>query len=239
MKIKICGLRRPEDVAYANEVMPDYVGFILTEGFRRSITKETARELKSKLDPKIKTVGVFVNEKAEYVAEYLEEGIIDLAQLHGQESEEDVVYLKAVTGKPVIKVVRLESNRATVKSSPNSNEEEKQCDEAFNQNAEEVYKRYAIEAWLDSAADYLLFDSGTGTGKTFDWSVLTEVLADYGGTLPKEFFLAGGINAENIDEAYEQVRPFAVDLSSSVETEGVKDLEKMKLAVSAARKYDE
>ena len=208
MKIKICGLRRPEDASYANEVKPDYVGFILTPGFRRSITKDTAKELKAMLDPGIKAVGVFVNEAAENVAEFLEEGIIDVAQLHGEESEEDIVYVKAVTGKPVIKVIK-------------------------------AANRYAMEAWLDSAADYLLFDSGTGTGKTFDWSVLTEVLADYGGTLPKEFFLAGGISAENIDEAFEQVHPYAVDLSSSVETDGVKDLQKMKLAVSMARKYDD
>ena len=208
MKIKICGLRRPEDASYANEVKPDYIGFILTPGFRRSITKDTAKELKAMLDPEIKAVGVFVNETAENVAEFLEEGIIDVAQLHGEESEEDIVYVKAVTGKPVIKVIK-------------------------------AANRYAMEAWLDSAADYLLFDSGTGTGKTFDWSVLTEVLADYGGTLPKEFFLAGGISAENIDEAFEQVHPYAVDLSSSVETDGVKDLQKMKLAVSMARKYDD
>lgn len=224
MKIKICGLRRPEDIAYANEVKPDYAGFILTSGFRRSITKETARELKAKLDPDIQAVGVFVNEPVEHIAEFLEEGIIDVAQLHGQESEEDIVYLKAVTGKPVIKVVRAGERIAR---------------EALDPETEKTLQRYAVEAWLDSAADYLLFDSGTGTGKTFDWSVLAEVLADHGGTLPKEFFLAGGISAENIGEAYETVHPNAVDLSSSVETDGVKDLEKMKLAVLAARKYHE
>ena len=264
MKIKICGLRRPEDIAYANEVKPDYVGFILTAGFRRSITKETARELKSKLAPGITAVGVFVNEPVEHIVEFLEEGIIDAAQLHGDESEEDIVYVKAATGKPVIKVVRFakQEDEKTVKSSdaqagdpevaktvkssdtqvgdPEVAKTVKSSDvQAGNQENAKLINRYAVEAWLDSAADYLLFDSGTGTGKTFDWSVLAEVLADYGGTLPKEFFLAGGISAENIGEAYEQVRPYAVDLSSSVEMEGVKNLEKMKLAVSAARKYDE
>lgn len=246
MKIKICGLRRPEDVAYANEVKPDYVGFILTAGFRRSITKETARELKSKLAPGITAVGVFVNEPVEHVVEFLDEGIIDVAQLHGDESEEDVVYVKAATGKPVIKVVRFvkQEDEKTVKSSDTQvgdaevTKTVKSSDvQAGKQEAAKLMNRYAVEAWLDSAADYLLFDSGTGTGKTFDWSVLAEVLANYGGTLPKEFILAGGISTENIGEAYEQVQPYAVDLSSSVETEGVKDFEKMKLAVSAVRKY--
>ena len=246
MKIKICGLRRPEDISYANEVQPDYVGFILTDGFRRSITMEMARELRSLLDPHIKAVGVFVNEPVDRIVEFLEEGIIDMAQLHGQESEEDIVYIKAATGKPVIKVVRFvkpddmqtEERKAmqTEKRTAMQTEEQRNA-LAEEQNRAKMMNRYSVEAWLDSAADYLLFDSGTGTGKTFDWSVLTEVLADYGGTLPKEFFLAGGISAENIDEAYESLSPYAVDLSSSVETDGVKDLEKMKLAVSIARNY--
>ena len=224
MKIKICGLRRPEDVAYANEVRPDYVGFILTPGFRRSITKETAIELKSALAHGIEAVGVFVNEPAERVVEFLEEGIIDVAQLHGDESEEDIVFIKAATGKPVVKVVKAGGRDGVEELTP---------------EASKALKRYAMEAWLDSAADYLLFDSGTGTGKTFDWSILTEVLADYGGKLPKEFFLAGGIGADNVGEAYEQIHPYAIDLSSSVETDGVKDLDKMKLAVSMVRKYDD
>ena len=199
---------------------------------------DTAREFKNRLDPNIKAIGVFVNEPADRIVEFLEEGIIDMAQLHGQESEEDIVYIKAATGKPVIKVVRF------VKPDDMQTEEQKamQAEEQRNvlaeeQNSAKMMNRYSVEAWLDSAADYLLFDSGTGTGKTFDWSVLTEVLADYGGTLPKEFFLAGGISAENIDEAYESLSPYAVDLSSSVETDGVKDLDKMKLAVSIARNY--
>ena len=204
MKIKICGLRREEDIAYANEVRPDFVGFILSGGFRRSISDDTARLLRSKLDPGIAAVGVFVNDSPERIASLLEEGVIDMAQLHGDEDEETIVYLKARTGKPVIKAVK-------------------------------ATNRFVVEAWLDSAADQLLLDSGTGTGKTFDWNVLDELLREYGGEISKEYFLAGGINAENLKEAYERWRPYAVDLSSSVETDGVKDLEKMREAVSAVR----
>ena len=204
MRIKICGLRGPEDIAYANEVRPDFVGFILSPGFRRSITKEAAAELRKALHPDIAAVGVFVNEPAERIVEFLEEGIIDMAQLPGQESEEDIVYIKAVTGKPVIKALKVEN-------------------------------RYVVDAWLDSATDYLLFDSGTGTGQTFDWTILSEVLREMGGSLPKEFFLAGGLGAENLASAFQTIHPFAVDLSSSVETEGVKDLEKMREAVRCAR----
>lgn len=196
MKIKICGMRRPEDIAYANQVHPDYVGFILAKGFRRTVSTERVREMKALLDPSIQAVGVFVDDPVEEIAALLEEGVIDMAQLHGQESEEDIVYLKAVTGKPVIKVVKAEN-------------------------------RYVVEAWLDTAADYLLFDSGTGSGKTFDWSILQEIQRD--------FFLAGGLSPENVEEAALQVWPYAVDMSSGTETDGVKDLEKMRCAVEIVR----
>ncbi|MGN1145907.1 MAG: phosphoribosylanthranilate isomerase [Acetatifactor sp.] len=196
MKIKICGLRREEDVDYANQVMPDYVGFILAEGFRRQISREQARSLKQRLSDKIQAVGVFVNNPIEEVISYLEEGIIDMAQLHGEETEEDIQYIQAVAAKPVIKAVKAQN-------------------------------QYIVEAWLDSSADYLLFDSGTGTGKSFDWSLLADV--------NREYFLAGGLNPGNIEEAMKQLSPYSIDISSGVETEGVKDLEKMQAAVNVVR----
>jgi len=196
LKIKICGLRREEDVDYANQVMPDYVGFILAEGFRRQISREQARSLKQRLSDKIQAVGVFVNNPIEEGISYLEEGIIDMAQLHGEETEEDIQYIQAVTAKPVIKAVKAQN-------------------------------QYIVEAWLDSSADYLLFDSGTGTGKSFDWSLLADV--------NREYFLAGGLNPGNIEEAMKQLSPYSIDISSGVETEGVKDLEKMQAAVNVVR----
>lgn len=197
MKIKICGMRRPEDIEYANQTLPDYVGFILAKGFRRSITADQARKLKALLDPKIKAVGVFVDDPPDEIIALLEEGVIDMAQLHGQESEEDIVYIKAASGKTVIKTVKAEN-------------------------------RYMVEAWLDTAADYLLFDSGAGTGKTFDWGMLEDV--------DRDFFLAGGLKPDNIGEAAGMAHPYAVDLSSGAETDGVKDLEKMRRAVETVRK---
>ncbi len=125
----------------------------------------------------------------EEVAGLLADGIIDLAQLHGEESEEDIRYLQEVTGRPVIKAVRVRS-------------------------------RYDVEAWLDSAADYLLFDSGTGSGRTFDWNLLEGVTRPY--------FLAGGLGLDNLEQVLARVGPYGVDLSSSLETEGHKDPEKIR-----------
>ena len=185
-KIKICGLRRKQDIDYVNELKPDFIGFILTAGFRRSITRETAKMLKARLSKEITAVGVFVNESAETVNSLVADGTIDVAQLHGDESPELCKRINA----PVIKFLK--------------------CDD----DVEEKISDY------ENAADYFLFDSGTGTGNTFDWSKIPKT--------DKPFFLAGGLGAENLKKAIAEIKPFAVDLSSSVETDGFKDKEKIK-----------
>lgn len=198
MKVKLCGMYRPEDIAYANEVQPDYVGFVFYPQSHRAVTAAQAREYRKQLDPKIRVVGVFVDEDPQNIIELLEEGILDATQLHGSETEEDIQYLQAVCGKPVIKAIK-------------------------------VRDRYDVEAWLDSSADYLLFDNGMGTGRTFDWSVL--------GGIDREFFLAGGLQAENLAEAMETVRPYAVDISSGIESDQKKDPEKMRRIMELVEQY--
>ena len=87
-KIKLCGLSRPCDIEWANELLPEYVGFVFWEKSKRKASRETASELKKNLSKKIKAVGVFVDEDAETVASLLNDDIIDIAQLHGNEDEE-------------------------------------------------------------------------------------------------------------------------------------------------------
>lgn len=196
VKIKICGLFREEDIEYANQVMPDYIGFVFWEHSSRYVSHERAAALRRMLDPEIQAVGVFVNAPPEEIISLLDAGVIHMAQLHGEETEEDIRYLQAVTGKPVVKAVKVRSR----------------CD---------------VEAWLDSSADYLLFDSGMGSGAVFDWGLLADI--------PGDFFLAGGLRPENLKQAVETVGPYAVDLSSGVETDGIKDRCKMQEAVSLVR----
>lgn len=188
MKVKICGLTRPEDIACVNRLQPDYIGFVFWPRSRRFVTRQQAAQLKALLSPAIQAVGVFVDAPLEEVAGLLADGIIDIAQLHGEESEEDIRYLQAVTGRPVIKAVK-------------------------------VHSRQDVEAWLDGEADYLLFDSGMGSGQTFDWSLLEGVNRPY--------FLAGGLGPDNLEQVLNHGGPYGVDLSSSVETDGLKDPEKM------------
>ena len=96
-KIKLCGLSRSCDIGAANELRPEYIGFIFAPKSKRYVTPRAAAELKQLLSPKIQAVGVFVNEKAERIADLLYSGIIDIAQLHGNEDEGYISRLKQLT----------------------------------------------------------------------------------------------------------------------------------------------
>ena len=87
-KIKLCGLRREADIRVANELLPDYIGFVFAAGARRAVTPETARELRGALDSRIRAVGVFVDKSSEEIAEIAASVPLDCIQLHGDESEE-------------------------------------------------------------------------------------------------------------------------------------------------------
>ncbi len=106
-KVKICGLRTAADADLVNQYKPDYAGMILTPGFRRSVSRETAGMLRERLDEEIPLVGVFVDSPPEDIRAFLEEGIIDIAQLHGQEDAGTIRTLKAQTGKPVWKAFQI------------------------------------------------------------------------------------------------------------------------------------
>ena len=200
-KIKICGLRRLRDIEDVNAARPDFAGFVVeVPGSRRSGDKRELRELAGRLEEGILSVGVFVNAPPELVAELLEEGTLDLAQLHGQEDEIYMAELRRLTEKPLIQAFSIQTG----------------------QDAEQA---------LESRADYLLLDQGRGgTGQTFDWSLLPEI--------NRPFFLAGGLGEENLERAIRQVRPWAVDLSSSLETDGQKDPEKILRAVDLVRRLN-
>ena len=198
-KIKICGLKCPEDIAYVNEAKPDYCGFIIEfPKCSRNDTGDQVRILIAELDKNIIPVGVFVNAAPERVEELLLDGTIRIAQLHGQEDDDYIRRIQKNTGSQVIK--------------------------AFSVKAAQD-----IELALKSPADYILLDQGGGgTGQTFDWSLIPEI--------KRPFFLAGGLGADNLEQAVDTIRPYAVDLSSSVETDGVKDRSKILEAVSLVHK---
>jgi phosphoribosylanthranilate isomerase len=204
LKIKICGLFRDEDVLYVNEAKPDYAGFVFAES-RRRIDFRTAARFRRVLADGIESVGVFVNAAPETVKSLYEYGVIDLAQLHGGEDEAYIARLKDICAVRIIKTVRCSGLKAP--------------------------PEYAGTG-ADTAADFLLFDSGGGSGERFDWRLL-----DFAGGGPvKPWFLAGGVNVDNINEAA-LLKPFCVDVSSGAESGGFKDREKIARLVEAAHPH--
>ncbi len=199
-KIKLCGLSRPCDIKAANELAPEYVGFVFAPKSKRYVTPEQARELKQMLAPAIKAVGVFVQEPPENIAQLLRDGVIDMAQLHGGEDEAYLRQLRKWTDQPIIQAFRVETARD-------------------------------IAAAEQCTADFVLLDSGAGTGTVFDWDLLRNS--------GRPYFLAGGLSPCNVADAVARLHPFAVDVSSGIETDGRKDKEKMTAFVAAVRKEED
>lgn len=107
-KLKFCGLKTLDDVAICNELKPDYVGFILAESKRR-IDQATAQELRQALDPNIPCVGVFVNEEPETIQAYVDAGIIQVVQLHGDEDRAYIDKLRQLCQAPIIKSLAIKN----------------------------------------------------------------------------------------------------------------------------------
>lgn len=206
VKLKFCGLRRDEDISYANETKPDYAGFIFAQS-KRFVPPEKAVKLKSQLDKSIKTVGVFVNLPIENLGEYADAA--DIFQLHGDEDSE---YIKSVRRlfpeKEIWKAVRLR--------------DVSDIEKAAVLDAD----KYVLDAF--SAEAY------GGTGKRIDEDLLykaKEILRK----INKPFFIAGGIDESNIAETAKKFEPFGIDLSSGIETDGFKDETKMKNIITILR----
>ncbi len=204
-KIKICGIFRDDDIAAVNKAKPDYCGFIIDyPKSHRSLTPAKAYDLRQKLSSGIKAVGVFVNAPFTLVAEMLEYGAIDVAQLHGDEDESYMDTLKSeVPDSEIWRVFKIDP-----KLSPS------QAADVFR-NSER------------SLADMVLLDSGFGAGLTFDHDLI--------GNYKRPFILAGGLNLNNISTVVSELRPYGVDVSSGVETDRLKDPEKICEFVRLAR----
>ena len=198
-RIKLCGLSRPADIKIVNSLCPEYIGFVFYEKSSRYVTPEKAVELKNLLSDRIKAVGVFVDEPLEKIVDLLDLGIIDIAQLHGNEDDEYIKKLRELSKKPVIKAFRIQSKDDTKKAE-------------------------------GSLADFILLDSGQGSGEAFDWELLRDIKRDY--------FLAGGLDPYNVKDALRILHPYAVDVSSGIEKDHIKDESLMAAFVSAVRKEE-
>lgn len=175
---------------------------------KRQISLEQAKALKTSLNPEIKVVGVFVNPTLEELEQFAEANAVDVIQLHGDEDLERIIEIKNKIGLPIIKALRIRNKQSLLE-------------------AEKIIASKAV--------DQLLFDTYSsrgygGLGECFDWQMLKAV--------SRAYFLAGGINLENIDEALRNTN-YGVDISSGVETDGVKDEEKVRDIIKKIRMYSE
>ncbi|MEI0525839.1 phosphoribosylanthranilate isomerase [Brachyspira murdochii] len=196
--IKTCGLFREEDIDYANKLDADYIGFVFASGSKREVDDSLAYKLKRKLKNTIKAVGVFRDNSIDFITYLFNENIIDLVQLHGKEDNDFLDNLKSKINADIIKAISIK--------------DEHSINHSF-------------------ISDFILLDSSNaGSGNSFDWKFLKNKL-DNDKNFKKEFntkyFLAGGININNIKEALE-LNPYCIDLSSGLEVNGVKDFNKMK-----------
>lgn len=203
-KIKLCGMMKPCDIEYANRVKPDFVGFIFANT-RRKISAAQAKQFREALDAEIPAVGVFVNEDISVITSLVQNGCIDLIQLHGEEDADYIRRLREVCDVPVIKAVKV-------------------------QTVEQIRQAAALPVdylLLDTYRKGVL----GGTGEAFDWELLREAKAAAGDAAEgelfgKPYFLAGGLHAGNLREAA-ALGSYGLDVSSGIEADGSKDFTKM------------
>ena len=208
VEAKICGLSTPETVDAAVEAGAGFVGFVTFPRSPRHIESlDLLKAMGARVPRTVVRVGLFVDADDALIEARLATGAIDMLQLHGAETAERVAALKARTGKPVIKAIKV-AGPADVER--------------------------GIEVYAD-VADRLMFDAADGTlpggnAKAFDWTFLA------GRTVPRPWFLAGGLNPGHVAEAVRVTGARAVDVSSGVEaTRGVKSVELIRAFLGAVK----
>ena len=215
-KVKMCGISKVETIPAVVEAKSDYMGLVFAPS-KRQVTVDQAKTLVEELHK-------------QYTKRYnngAEQSNNDEIKTVGVFVNETLENLVTIAKEANLDVVQLHGDE----------------DEAFTQSLKErtnveVWKAVQIrsaadaETWIDSSADMLLFDAyhkdeRGGTGEVFDWSCLDE--------FERPFMLAGGIDSTNVARAIRTVRPYGIDISSGIETDGVKDDEKIKAFTNIVR----
>lgn len=208
-RVKICGLRRPEDVATAAEAGAAYVGLVFFAKSPRHLALSDARALALTVPPGVAKVALTVDATDAELDAILAAVPVDMLQLHGRESAERVAEVRARTGLPVMKAVGL--------SGPE------------DLRALEAYQGVADQILVDAKPPKDATLPG-GNGLAFDWRLLL------GRVWRKPWMLAGGLTPENMAEAIRATNARQVDVSSGVESApGVKDGALIRAFLKAAR----
>jgi phosphoribosylanthranilate isomerase len=212
-KIKICGITRKEDIVSVNKYIPEYIGFVFAKSRRRISPRQAAR-ISVGLNGRILKVGVFVNEKIDEIVSVVKLCGLRAVQIHGDETVE---YF-------------------------NSLREKLDASAGNGSNRTEIWKALRVKDYSSLKeltgfkADAYVLDayvegSYGGAGQTFNWDIAASARS-YG-----KIILAGGLDKNNVLLARDSVQPYALDVSSGVETEGYKDENKIRDFICVSRSY--
>ena len=215
VQVKICGIKKEEDAKWAVSLGADMLGFIFYKESPRYVSTQLARKIIKGLPPFVLPVGVFVNEQQDLIKKIVSSCGLKMVQLHGNETPEFCLNLRTMLSNfPEVKIIK-----------------------AFRVQNESILQLQSFRE-PTPATDFFLLDTykeGTpgGTGETFDWEIALKA-KEYG-----PIFLSGGLNPDNVIKAIEMVRPYAVDVATGIESDGMapgrKDYEKMKKFISRAK----
>ncbi len=213
-RIKLCGLSRPEDVSVAVEAGADAIGLVFYPPSPRHLSAGQAAGLLAGLPPYLSAVGLFVNPSLAEVQEVLAQAPLTMLQFHGDETPEQCRQIAQAVGRPFMRALRIRSGTTAT----DLIEFEQQY-----RTSGPLFSGLLLDTWSDAYG---------GTGKAFDWSLVPADIAH-------QAVLSGGLNAQNVTDAVRRLRPFAVDVSSGIESaKGVKDHALMRAFVSAVRAAD-
>ena len=220
IRAKICGIRRTEDAIIAAEAGADFFGLVFVPERRRrleaGVAAEIVEELRTLIPDPPKAVGLFADQPLDGVAETIKSCGLDLAQLCGQESPDYCRQVADRTGAEIIKVMHVSASETV--------------DGVGNGGSVEARLAPYLEAGCHITLDRLVEGLQGGTGQSFDWDVAAQL-----SRMGYRFLLAGGLTPENVGQAVKQVNPWGVDVSTGVETNGLKDEEKIRAFIRNAR----
>ena len=214
VKVKICGIQTPEHALIAAEAGADFIGIVFVPYRRRHVSRDQGHSIvnyiKSQHLSHIKLVGLFADQSVDDVNDIATHCNLDMVQLCGRES----LYYCSQMPVPVIKVVHISGGPQTHETLNN-----------LTENLKSLRDQHHVVT-LDRKVKGL----DGGTGASFDWGIAKELSIN-----GYSFFLAGGLRLDNVTLAIKIAKPLGVDVSSGVETGGVKDPEKIKRFIDEAK----
>ena len=223
-QIKICGLRREEDVKYINQAAPEYAGFVLSM-CRRYVSPEEANRLAQELLPQIIRVGVFASEKPAYIARAVAIFRVSVVQLHFDTNEAFIAELMSAFAAEEITSVPSLWQRIRIPVNAVSDREIESIIQDYPK--ESHFSGFVLDTWKEQ--------QDGGTGHIFPWEIANSFFKKHE-AIRQRAIIAGGLTAATVQSAIQFFDPMVVDVSSGVETNGMKDINKVLEFVEQARK---